>query len=99
MIVGVVLVIKSKSYRWLLVSFGTVILINGLVHAGASVVTRSYSPGVVSGLLIFVPLGGSTLLGGWKRVNRRTFNAGVVLGVAMHAVVVLLAFGFARISD
>jgi Protein of unknown function with HXXEE motif len=98
MTVGVAIALKTKSYRWLLVSFGTVVLINGLVHAGASVLTRSYSPGVISGLLLFIPLGAITLLRARKTVNRRTLRAGVIVGVLMHAVVVLLAFGFARIS-
>jgi hypothetical protein len=98
MALGVVVALKTKSYRWLLVSFGTVVLINGLVHAGASVVTRSYSPGVISGLLLFIPLGAITLLRARSTVNRRSLRAGVIVGVLMHAVVVLLAFGFARIS-
>lgn len=98
MVVGVVLVLTTKSYRWLLVSFGTVVLINGLVHAGASLVTWSYSPGLVSGLLLFIPLGAITLLRARKNINRRTFQAGVIVGFPMHGVVVLLAFGFAKIS-
>jgi hypothetical protein len=98
MIVGVLLVLKTKSYRWLLVSFGTVVLINGTVHAIASVFTTSYSPGLISGLLLFIPLGTITLLRAKKRVTGRIFRAGVIIGVAMHAIVVLLAFGFARIS-
>jgi hypothetical protein len=99
MCVGVALVLRTKSYRWLLVSFGTVVLINGLVHALASVVTRSYSPGLVTGLLLYVPLGLFTLRRARGSVNARTLRAGVVVGVAMHAVVVLLAFGFARIAS
>ncbi|HJU53567.1 MAG TPA: HXXEE domain-containing protein [Pyrinomonadaceae bacterium] len=98
MSVGVVLVLATKSYRWLLVSFGTVVLINGLVHAVASVATWSYSPGVISGLLLYVPLGLFTLLRAKGSVNARTMRAGVIVGVVMHAVVVLLAFGFARIA-
>jgi hypothetical protein len=98
MMLGVALALKTKSYRWLLVSFATVQSINGVVHALASVVTRSYSPGLISGLLLFVPLGAFTLMRARQQVNRRTFRAGVILGVLMHAVVVLLAFGFARIS-
>lgn len=98
MTVGVGLVLKTKSYRWLLVSFGTVVLVNGLVHAIASVVTFSYSPGLVSGLLLFIPLGAITLRRARAQVNRRTFRAGVIVGLVMHAVVVLLAFSFARIS-
>jgi hypothetical protein len=99
MTVGVVLVLKTKSYRWLLVSFGTVILINALAHVGASILTRSYSPGLISGLLLYIPLGTITLLRARQRVNRRTLRAGLIVGFVMHMFVVLLAFGFARISN
>ncbi len=98
MIVGVALVLRTKSYRWLLVSFGTAVLLNGLTHAGVNVATRSYSPGVISGLLLFVPLGAITLRRGHEHVNRRTFRAGLIVGVVMHMVVVLLAFGFPKLS-
>jgi hypothetical protein len=99
MTVGVVLVLRTKSYRWLLVSYAMVVLVNGAAHALASVVTRSYSPGLVSGLLLFIPLGAITLRRARALVNRRTFRAGLIVGLLMQAAVVLLAFGFARISD
>ena len=98
MCVGVGLVLATKSYRWLLVSFGTVVLINAVAHALGSVATRSYSPGLVTGLLLYAPLGLFTLLRARRSVNARTLRAGLIVGVAMHAVVVLLAFGFARIA-
>lgn len=98
MSVGVLLVLKTKSYRWLLVAFGTALLINGTVHAVASVLTRSYSPGLISGLLLFIPLGAVVLFRARRRVNRRAFRAGVIIGFLMHVAVVLLAFGFARIN-
>ena len=98
MSIGVLLVLKTKSYRWLLVAFGTVMLINGTVHAIASVLTSSYSPGLISGLLLFIPLGAVALFRARRSVNRQAFRAGVIIGVLMHAVVVLLAFGFARIN-
>ena len=98
MCVGVALVLWTKSYRWLLVSFGTVVLINAVAHALASVVTWSYSPGLVSGLLLYVPLGLFTLRRAKESVNARTLRAGVIVGVVMHAVVVLLALGFAKIA-
>ena len=91
----VALVRMTKSYRWLIVSFGTVVLINGSAHTITSVVTRSYSPGLVSGLLIWVPLGTITLLRASKQVNRRTYVSGILVGVLMHGVVTLLAFGSA----
>ncbi|HEY0375363.1 MAG TPA: HXXEE domain-containing protein [Pyrinomonadaceae bacterium] len=98
MCVGVVLVLVTKSYRWLLVSFGTTVLINGFVHTLASVATWSYSPGLVSGLLFFIPLGLFTLRRARRSVNARTMRAGLIVGVLMHVGVVLLAFGFARLA-
>ena len=38
-------------------------------------------------------------LRGRKVVNARTFRAGLIVGVLMHMVVVLLAFGAARLSS
>ena len=98
MTLAVALVLKTKSYCWLLVSLGTVVLINGLAHAVASIVTTSYSPGLISGSLFFLPLGVITLRGASKKLNRRTFGAGLGVGVLLHMTVVLLAFGFARAS-
>jgi Protein of unknown function with HXXEE motif len=98
MCVGVALVLVTKSYRWLLVSFGTVVLINAVSHLLGSVWTWSYSPGLITGLLLYVPLGLFTLLRAKRSVNARTLRAGLIVGIVMHAVVVLLAFGFARIA-
>lgn len=98
MITGIVLVFRTRSLRWLIVAYGTVVLINGLAHAIGSIMTTTYSPGLISGSLLFVPLGIFTLRRGWAVVNRRSFRAGVIVGVAMHVGVVMLAFGFARIS-
>jgi len=48
------LLIKSKM---LLVALGTLVFVNGLVHLVLSLFTLSYSPGVVSGVVLFLPLG------------------------------------------
>ena len=53
---------------------------------------------LISGLLLFIPLGAVVLFRARRRVNRRAFRAGVIIGFLMHVAVVLLAFGFARIN-
>ena len=40
-----------------LVALGTLILTNGIVHLLISVFTFSYSPGTISGVVLFLPLG------------------------------------------
>jgi len=91
MVVGSVMVLKIESMRWLLISFATVVLLNGLLHLAASLVTVSYSPGLLTGLLLWVPLGALVLFGSRTSTTRRAYRAGVIVGIAIHAIVSLLA--------
>jgi hypothetical protein len=92
MVVAIAAVARGL-WRWPLVAFGLVVLLNALLHAGGSVITRSYSPGLVTGLLLWLPLGAVTLRRARREVSRRTFAVGVMAGLLAHAVVSLLAFG------
>ena len=92
MTLGVVLAAFFRQMRWLLVGFGAVVLVNGLAHLAASAATRSYSPGAVSGALLWLPLGAWTLAAGRKNLSRRDFGVGVAVGLLMHAAVTMLAF-------
>jgi hypothetical protein len=92
MAVATVLIARVRSLRWLLTSLGTVVLINGLAHAVGTIATASYSPGLFSGLLAWVPLGGYTLLRAWREASGRVFAAAVLAGVVIHAVIAFLAF-------
>ena len=92
MTLGVALAALFKQMRWLLVGFGAVVLVNAVAHLAAGVATRSYSPGAVSGALLWLPLGAWTLAAGRKNLSRRDFGVGVAVGLLMHAVVTLLAF-------
>lgn len=92
MLIGVGLAYAFRKLRWLLVSFATVVTINGLAHVTASVATRTYSPGLFTGAFLWLPLGTLVLDAGRRALSRRVFIAGVAVGVLMHAVVTLLAF-------
>ncbi|HEY9284048.1 MAG TPA: HXXEE domain-containing protein [Pyrinomonadaceae bacterium] len=92
MTLGVVLAALFRQMRWLLVGFGAVVLVNALAHVAASAATRSYSPGAISGALLWLPLGALTLAAGRKDLSRRDFGVGLAVGVVMHAAVTLLAF-------
>lgn len=95
MLVGVALMLKTKSFRWLIISFGVVVLINGLLHLIGSIVTWSYSPGLITSLLFWFPLGATTLFRAWRQVkNRRVFHAGVIVGIMMHVCIIIIVFGF-----
>jgi len=41
----------------ILVTLGTLVFVNGIVHLLLSIFTFSYSPGTISGVVLFLPLG------------------------------------------
>lgn len=90
MSVGVVL-IRKNSWRWLLVGLSGVVAINGLLHFFGSLLTRSYSPGLISGVLCWLPLGLATLFCQWKVMARKSFFTGIAFAFGLHAIVSLLA--------
>lgn len=92
MTLGVALGYKFRRLRWLFVSFGAVTMLNGASHLAASLLTLSYSPGVVTGALVWLPLGYAALRAGRAALKPRHFVAGLAVGALMHAAVTLSAF-------
>lgn len=91
MTTAVAIALWTHAADWLIVALGTVVLINGLAHAIGSIITQSYSPGVVSGLCLWLPLRAWTLQRARRSLSRVTIGAGVLVGFALHGLVTLLA--------
>jgi hypothetical protein len=96
MILGVVLSRRYKFSQWLLVCLGMVVMGNGLSHTINSAVTREYNPGVVSGLLIWIPLGLTALIHARGKMNGRKYWVAIVIGIGILLVVALLALSGGR---
>lgn len=67
------IVLWRASARWVLVPLATVTAINGCAHAVGSIATMSYSPGVISGVMLWMPLGIFTLRRGYLDLSSRLF--------------------------
>jgi hypothetical protein len=87
MVIGCWLINKYRSLRWLLVTLATVVLINALLHLLASVATMSYSPGVVTGILLWVPLGIYSIWQSRREIKNRIFKRAVFVGIVISLVV------------
>lgn len=87
---SIFLIMRFKRLRLLLLAYGAAFLLNALSHLIAGICTISYSPGVLSGLLLWLPLGALTLLRFGKTLSRRQRLAGFVIGALMHCTVVSL---------
>lgn len=72
-------------------ALGTVVAANGLLHVVASLLTGTYSPGVVTGLVLWLPLGVHALRRAWRERAGAEFATGVLVGLAAHAAVSLVA--------
>jgi hypothetical protein len=89
---AVVAAVRSARFCWAATSFAALVVLNGCLHLLATVGLGSYSPGTVSGVLLYLPLGGRVLLETSRRLARPVFARGVAIGIAVHALVALLAF-------
>jgi hypothetical protein len=85
---------KTPSVRWLTLCFATVVIINAVAHLAGGIWTGTYSPGVISGVLLWVPLGAATFYRAWKRVSVRSFVSGVLAGAAVHGMLFLVLSSF-----
>lgn len=61
--------------------------LNGLFHAGASLVVGGYSPGAVTGLVVFVPVALATYRAAFRAgvASTRAVTISLLVGVVWHA--------------
>jgi hypothetical protein len=81
---------RSKLWRWPLVSGATIILVNGIWHIALCVMTRSYVPGVWTGLFLYVPVGGVLLARLRRLMSPWLFACAMAIGFMIHGVVLWL---------
>jgi hypothetical protein len=92
--VGAVLVTSQARFRWIEIALSIAVLGNVAAHLIASVLTRTYSPGLISGVLMWVPVGILRLSAAFHLSSSRGRTAGVGLGVAVVlGTLAVLAWG------
>jgi hypothetical protein len=98
LITGILAAIREDRHGWIVVTVATIVLINTLVHAAGAALTASYSPGLISAVVLYVPLGSLAMIRAIDQASRAQLTRGIVTGVLIHAIVFILAFTFARIG-
>jgi hypothetical protein len=91
LMVAAAVVLRSGEGPWLLPTLGTITALNGLGHFAGSVITRSYSPGVITGLLLWMPLGIAALLLSKQALPMGAWWQGVIAGLLSSGLVVCSA--------
>jgi hypothetical protein len=90
-IAAVRLAVRDARHGWLAVGLAATFALNAATHAGASLATRTFSPGLLTGVVFWIPLGLLILLRAWHQARVRTFWGGMAAGAVTQMVVMALA--------
>ena len=88
--------IRDERAGWMAVAIATIAALNGTVHVLGTLVTGRYSPGLISGVVLYLSLGTLTLLRASYQAHAGAVTRGVLAGVAIHAAVFVVAFLLSR---
>ena len=95
LVLFVILTARARRHprmAWFPSLLATVFVINGVLHTLATLRYGVYSPGTVSGLLIFLPLGVFVLRAMWKHLSMAAFIVCLGSGGLVHGFVTFIAF-------
>ena len=92
-VLGALLVRKYQRMRWIVSALATIYLINGISHLISTISNHHYSPGLISGVLLWIPGGVWILLQESRSTTRKTYYGGALTGLAIHAVITLISSG------
>ena len=74
-----------------LLALWTVLFVNGLLHPLSSLVSAAYSPGTISGVFLYLPLGFLALRRILPELSVGQRNTGIAAGILIHLLVVVRA--------
>lgn len=87
MMVGIILARRLHFPNLLSVILGSVVLINGLTHTLLSIAYTEYVPGLITSILLWIPLGIATLLRFRRTMRQARYWLCVALGVGINVII------------
>ena len=85
--------LRYRQMAWFAASLAALFGLNGVLHTLATIGLGSYSPGTITGLLLYIPLSVVVLRSSSARLATPVFAGAIVFGAALHG----LAYFFARL--
>ena len=99
LVIGIILSRRFNFRQWLLICLGTVVMVNGLFHVAGTLKISAYNPGLVSGVLIWIPLGVATLIHLKKHMHPNRYWVAMAVGVGINVIVLVIARGGRRLFE
>lgn len=91
MILIVILYNKNLVSNFFIAAPGTTLFINGLVHIAASIITASYSPGTISAVIVYLPLGLVIFKKIYPMINPEQRMISIAAGIILQIIVAITA--------
>ena len=90
-VIGAASAYREPRAAWIGVSLAALVGLNAIVHTVLSVAVGAYSPGTITGLLLYVPL--SIIIIRWAAtyLSRLVVGGAILFGIGIHAVATLSA--------
>jgi hypothetical protein len=96
--IGVILARQLKFPHLMLITLGTIVFVNGLTHSLTSLSIMSYGPGLISSVVIWMPLGLYILLRFKRAMSRKRYWIGIAIGAGINVAVGILTMRGGRIT-
>lgn len=90
MIFGIILARRLHFPNLLSVILGSVVLVNGLTHTILTLAYAEYVPGLITSIVLWIPLGIATLLRFRRTMREARYWFCVALGVGINGIVELV---------
>ena len=90
-VIGCTSAYRERRVAWIGVSLAALVGVNAVAHTALSVFVGEYSPGTITGLLLYVPM--SIIILRWAviHLSRGVVSGAVLFGIGIHAVATLSA--------
>jgi hypothetical protein len=90
-VIGCASAYREPRAAWIGVSLAALVGVNAIVHTVLSVAVGEYSPGTITGLLLYVPM--SVIIIRWAatHLSRGVVGGAILFGIGIHAVATLSA--------
>jgi hypothetical protein len=82
---------REQRMAWIVAALATLLGLNGILHAVASILVGRYSPGTATGLLLSLPFSVFVLRAAVAGLPRVQVVGAIIAGVLFHGVVTFLA--------
>lgn len=87
---------RHESGGWLAIVMATILFINAFAHIAGTLVFGSYSPGLVTGVVLYLPISQLVLIRAWYQADPNVFGRGMLAGAALHALLIPIVLTASR---